>query len=298
MARFRCAFTLIELLVVIAIIALLIGILLPSLAAARATSKALMSTNNLRSLSLGMQMYADQQDAYPPHRMASGTHEPTGRTRARWHWLLSEFVGGPPYQPRNAEERRSFETTNDIPRIDNKVFIDPAHRLEDFRSKQTGEIQALRNGSYGFNYQFLGNARSGTGPNGLVNHPVRPSSVFVPAGTVGLATSSGSQSLRIGEGFREHAYTLDPPRLEPDRTRSTEWGHSSGPVPAGNYHRGKAIVGWLDGHASAEGLDELGYAVEDDSAGLVGVDAGSNRFFNGTGDDADARAEQPGRPLP
>lgn len=111
-------FTLIELLVVVAIIALLLSIVVPSLNRAKIYAQRIMCGNNLRQQSLGIMLYAEQNDSRVPWTLAGV-----------WLWDVS------------------FWSTNQIKQYagfkENDTFFCPGNRLatpEDARYWQYGLI--------------------------------------------------------------------------------------------------------------------------------------------------------------
>ncbi|MBN1360628.1 MAG: DUF1559 domain-containing protein [Sedimentisphaerales bacterium] len=84
-------FTLIEVLVVIVIIAVLMGILLPSLGAARMHARRLASSSNLRQIGLAMEMYTQDYQGFFPET----SHGLTGQAirQRSWVFTLGPYLG-------------------------------------------------------------------------------------------------------------------------------------------------------------------------------------------------------------
>jgi prepilin-type N-terminal cleavage/methylation domain-containing protein/prepilin-type processing-associated H-X9-DG protein len=145
-ARTPRAFTLIELLVVIAIIAVLIGILLPALGAARMGAKTTVDLSQIRQLELAQQLYAGDFDGALVD--AGLSHGGLGQILSSWPVLLGEYTDGPLIMRSPVDESRFWPVSEggDDPGLS---FTEVLDRVRSGQTSGFGPI--ARWTSYGLN---------------------------------------------------------------------------------------------------------------------------------------------------
>ncbi len=304
----RNGFTLVELLAVIAILGLLMGILLPSLSAARRAAKASACLATMKNIGNASIFYLNEnRDTFMPGRLKKGNpRDPDNelyvndyyREAPRWPWFL-EMGQGPIVDPSPVQRGDKTKVWGDdsyplnpavVRTITEDTFNCPSLTDPVFE-------RDIRNGAYGYNYQYLGNGRQDSDPMRWDNFAVSLHQITSPAKTVAFADSRGG-----ARGHGEHSYTLDPPRLATEKN-ATRFGpgdkevpegfdtelYGFSPVEARHKDRGNAI--FVDGHGEAMTLKQFGYdwneefnvaqPIRDTSA------AGSwnNKLWTGTGRD-------------
>ncbi len=249
------AFTLIELLVVLAIIALLIGILLPALKGARYSAQSLVCTNNLRSLAITTQEYAnDHDDRFPRSSHSAGfSHLP-------WAATLYEPITGHPFEGTSYswDDAGWWEATNTHYRC--------PHDRRESPIEQPGLPFSMPALSYGYNVYFELTPAEIDPSKPIVSNRAtwnRVTSIPRPTQTIlmGELVEGASRDHIMAHFWRTHG--VDPESEVAMHRHGGDKGSKSG-------------YAWLDGHASSAAFSET----YDPTSNTDRWNPGDNKLFD------------------
>lgn len=210
------AFSLIELLVVIAIIAVLIGMLMPALAAAREAARTVKCSANVRTVAMAMTSYSNDNRENFPHWSAWRTYHGDGSS--------NEDTQGPGWAELLEPNLGTMEAFTCAARVSDKLPV-----------------------AYFLQSRYTASLTGGQFYRSLRWSQVQLTSMFVLTGD---GTNVSLYAAPFGEPHLVPNVDPDDARWQAVFYAGEKRPHK-GPAPAGG-----ANIGFLDGHVSFEGADD------------------------------------------